>query len=81
MIGLVTCYAMISSPLVGQISKTSSIGSLVQAAATSGQGVPFTRDGTAERPSVTSGIGRGETGKVKTTAPVDSDKSQNSTTR
>ena len=81
MIGMVLCYAMISSPLLGHLSEASSIGSLVPAAATSGQDVPFTRDGTAERPSVTSGIGRGETGKVRTMAPVDNDKSQNSSTR
>ncbi len=67
MIGLITCYALVSSP--------------VFAAGTAGQGVPILRDGTAERPSVTSGIGRGDTGKASTTAPLDNDKSQNSSTR
>jgi hypothetical protein len=41
----------------------------------------FGRDGAAERPSVTSGIGRGSSGKVRKAVPVDNEKPQNSSTR
>jgi hypothetical protein len=44
------------------------------------KGVPVARDGTVDRPSVTSGIGRGSL-KAKKLAPVIMDNSQNSTTR
>src|ERR1700710_25111 len=52
---IVTCYALISSPLFAQVlgSSTTLSDNLVLAAAVAVKSVPFTRDGVAERPSVT----------------------------